>query len=79
MIGMEAKERPGPIPATFGFHIATYILCDLAEKPIPNPLPIKNRRKLYERLLRDLLVRESRIAGEDVGYVHHITIPHSLS
>lgn len=61
--------RAGPLPAIFGLHIATYILCDIAGKPIQNPLPIKNRRKLYERLLRDLLVRESRIAGRDVGYV----------
>jgi hypothetical protein len=57
----------GPLPATFGLHIASYVLSELAGKPLQNPLPIKNRRKLYERLSRDLLVRESRIAGEDVG------------
>ncbi|KAH7915892.1 hypothetical protein BJ138DRAFT_1053749 [Hygrophoropsis aurantiaca] len=54
----------GPIPSIFGLHIATYILCELAKKPILNPLPIKNRRKLYERLLRDLLHRESKLAGQ---------------
>lgn len=54
----------GPLPAIFGLHIATYILCELAEKPIANPLPIKNRRKLYERMGRELLHREMRITGE---------------
>jgi tRNA threonylcarbamoyladenosine dehydratase len=54
----------GPLPAIFGLNIATYILCELAGRPITNPLPIKNRRKLYERLLRDLAVRESKAAGE---------------
>ncbi|KAK7042380.1 ubiquitin-protein ligase molybdopterin-converting factor [Favolaschia claudopus] len=53
----------GPLPAIFGLHIATYILCALADKPIANPLPIKNRRKLYERMLRDLQAREAKRAG----------------
>ncbi|KIP10798.1 hypothetical protein PHLGIDRAFT_125305 [Phlebiopsis gigantea 11061_1 CR5-6] len=53
----------GPLPSIFGLHIATYILCDLAGKPIINPLPIKGRRKLYERIYRDLLHREERIVG----------------
>jgi tRNA A37 threonylcarbamoyladenosine dehydratase len=70
----------GPLPAIFGLHAATYVLCELSGKPIENPLPVKNRRKLYERLLRDLIVREARIAGdpERAGYVlnianHHLT------
>ncbi|KAJ7690247.1 ubiquitin-protein ligase molybdopterin-converting factor [Mycena rosella] len=54
----------GPLPAIFGLHIASYVLCELAGKPIANPLPIKNRRKLYERLLRDLQQREAKRAGE---------------
>ncbi|KAF9011788.1 ubiquitin-protein ligase molybdopterin-converting factor [Cyathus striatus] len=53
----------GPLPSIFGLNIATYILCELAGKPILNPLPIKNRKKLYERLYRDLLQRECKIAG----------------
>jgi tRNA threonylcarbamoyladenosine dehydratase len=59
----------GPLPSIFGLHIATYILCELAEKPILNPLPIKNRKKLYERLLRDLLTRESKLTGHLLKYV----------
>ncbi|KDQ56709.1 hypothetical protein JAAARDRAFT_132152 [Jaapia argillacea MUCL 33604] len=57
----------GPLPSLFGLHIATYIICDLAGKPVANPLPIKNRRKLYERLLRDLQTRESRMLGEVIN------------
>ncbi|KAJ3567934.1 hypothetical protein NP233_g6040 [Leucocoprinus birnbaumii] len=57
----------GPLPAIFGLNAATYILCELAEKPIFNPLPIKNRRKLYERMYRDLLHRESKLAGEQLN------------
>ncbi|KAJ7911833.1 ubiquitin-protein ligase molybdopterin-converting factor [Mycena leptocephala] len=53
----------GPLPSIFGLHVATYVLCELAGKPIANPLPIKNRRKLYERLLRDLQQREAKRAG----------------
>lgn len=45
------------------------MICELANKPILNPLPIKNRRKLYERLLRDLLHRESKLVGEQIKYV----------
>lgn len=59
----------GPLPSIFGLHIATYILCELAEKPINNPLPIKNRRKLYERMLRDLLHREQVFTGKIIKYV----------
>lgn len=57
----------GPLPAIFGLNIATYICCDLAGKPIINPLPVKNRRKLYERLSRDLLVRESKFTGKPLN------------
>jgi tRNA A37 threonylcarbamoyladenosine dehydratase len=54
----------GPLPSIFGLHIATYILCELAGKPITNPLTIRYRRKLYEKLYRDLLRKESNIAGQ---------------
>ncbi|KDR77066.1 hypothetical protein GALMADRAFT_1327319 [Galerina marginata CBS 339.88] len=57
----------GPLPAIFGLNIATYILCDLAGKPISNPLAIKNRKKLYERLYRDLLHRETKITGHQIN------------
>lgn len=59
----------GPLPSLFGLYITTYVICELAQKPILNPLPIKNRRKLYERLLRDLLHRESKFVGEQIKYV----------
>lgn len=66
----------GPLPSLFGLYIATYVICEMAKKPILNPLPIKNRRKLYERLLRDLLHRESKFVGEQIKYVesHSITL-----
>ncbi|KAG9308348.1 hypothetical protein JVU11DRAFT_12114 [Chiua virens] len=57
----------GPLPSLFGLYIATYVICEMANKPILNPLPIKNRRKLYERLLRDLLHRESKLLGEQIN------------
>ncbi|PPQ90840.1 hypothetical protein CVT25_007375 [Psilocybe cyanescens] len=57
----------GPLPSIFGLNIATYILCELAGKPIGNPLPIKNRKKLYERMYRDLQHRESKIAGHQIN------------
>ncbi|KAH7883011.1 hypothetical protein F5I97DRAFT_1938888 [Phlebopus sp. FC_14] len=57
----------GPLPCLFGLHIATYVICDMACKPILNPLPTKNRRKLYERLLRDLLRREAKLDEEHIN------------
>ncbi|KAI0786980.1 ubiquitin-protein ligase molybdopterin-converting factor [Abortiporus biennis] len=53
----------GPLPSIFGLHIATYILCEIAGKPISNPLAIKGRKKVYEKLYRDLFQREQKIAG----------------
>ncbi|KAF8639134.1 hypothetical protein AX17_001624 [Amanita inopinata Kibby_2008] len=57
----------GPLPAIFGLNAATYICCELAGKPISNPLPVKNRQKLYQRLLRDLLHRESKLTGSPLN------------
>ncbi|KAG8739305.1 hypothetical protein FRC10_005789 [Ceratobasidium sp. 414] len=69
----------GPLPALFGLHIATYIICDIAGKPLSNPLAVRNRGKLYEKLSRDLLNRETRTAGgvasklpiseQDIAYI----------
>ena len=56
----------GPLPSIFGLNIATYILCELGGKPIIDPLPVKNRKKLYKRLYQDLLRRESKIAGYQI-------------
>ncbi|KAG8906775.1 hypothetical protein FRB99_006152 [Tulasnella sp. 403] len=50
----------GPLPAIFGLHIATYVICNLAGKPILNPLANRNRKKLYEKLVRDLTAREAK-------------------
>ncbi|KAF5313455.1 hypothetical protein D9611_008468 [Ephemerocybe angulata] len=57
----------GPLPGIFGLNAASYILCEMAGKPINNPLPIKNRKKLYERMYRDLLRREEKLAGEPLA------------
>ena len=56
----------GPLPAIFGLNIATYILCELAGKPISNPLPIKGRKKFNERLYRDLHKREEKFLGHQI-------------
>ncbi|OBZ77120.1 tRNA threonylcarbamoyladenosine dehydratase [Grifola frondosa] len=56
----------GPLPSIFGLTIATYILCELAGKPILNPLPVRGRKKLYERLSRDLLRREEKLLGHEI-------------
>ena len=58
--------KPGSLPSIFGLHAATYVLCELAGKPISNPLPVKNRRKLYEKMNRDLQLREQKITGETI-------------
>jgi len=57
----------GPLPALFGLHIATYVLCELAGRPLERPLPVRHRKKLYERMWKDLLHRESRIARKQIN------------
>ena len=66
----------GPLPGLFGLHIATYVLCELAGHPLERPLPVRHREKLYERMWKDLLHRESRIARKQIKYVVHACIPH---
>jgi len=61
----------GPLPGLFGLHIATYVLCELAGRPLERPLPVRHRKKLYERMWKDLLHRESRIARKQIKYVLH--------
>ena len=56
----------GPIPAIFGLQIASYIACEIAGHSIHNPLWIKNRTKTYEKLLRELKVREEKVLGETI-------------
>ncbi len=61
----------GPLPGLFGLHIATYVLCEIAGRPIERPLPVRHRKKLYERMWKDLLHRESRIARKQIKCVLH--------
>ena len=59
----------GPLPSIFGLNAAAYVLCEISGRPIANPLWIKGRKKTYEKLLRELLVREEKVAGETIKYV----------
>ena len=66
----------GPLPALFGLHIATYVLCELAGRPLERPQPVRHRKKLYERMWKDLLHRESRIARKQIKFVlSHLCLP----
>ncbi|KAG0013194.1 hypothetical protein BGZ81_001168 [Podila clonocystis] len=67
----------GPLPAMFGMSMATFITCKIGGWPM-DPLPIKLREGLYQRIHRDLKVREGRLEPDvetialdrrDVGYV----------
>lgn len=51
----------GPLPAVFGLNAATYIILDLAGKPLTDASEIKNRRKLYQSMERSLSEREARV------------------
>ncbi|THV02177.1 hypothetical protein K435DRAFT_749662 [Dendrothele bispora CBS 962.96] len=69
----------GPLPAIFGLNAATWVVSELAGRPIANPLAVKGRRKLYERMWKDLVNREQKIVGgnttripldeDDVGFI----------
>ena len=41
-------------------------------KPILNPLAVKGRKKLYEKMWRDFLHREEKIAGHALKSVAHM-------
>lgn len=64
----------GPLPSIFGLNAAAYVLCAVAGRPIANPLAQKGRRKLYEKLLRELKVREEKKTGQPIEYVVLFTI-----
>ncbi|KAF8263085.1 hypothetical protein EI94DRAFT_1741809 [Lactarius quietus] len=68
----------GPLPALFGLHIATYVLCELAGRPLERPLPVRHRKKLYERMWKDLLHRESRIARKQINTLPLTTLEIAL-
>ena len=52
-----------------GLHAVTYGLCDLVGKSMANQLPVKNRRKLYEKMDRGLQLREQKVADETLKWV----------
>ncbi|MBW0471396.1 hypothetical protein O181_011111 [Austropuccinia psidii MF-1] len=66
----------GPLPSMFGQAMAAHIITQLANFPT-QPLPIKNRTKIYHRMFNDLLAREFRLVGaktipfcdEDIGCI----------
>ena len=55
----------GMLPAIFGMHIATYLVCELGGRKVEEPLAVKGRRKLWEKLAKDLTAREAKWAGLD--------------
>ncbi|KAI9610851.1 hypothetical protein H4Q26_008693 [Puccinia striiformis f. sp. tritici PST-130] len=66
----------GPLPSMFGQAMAAHTITQLANFPT-QPLPIKNRTKVYHRIFNDLLAREFRLNGattipfsdKDIGYI----------
>ncbi|KAG0146638.1 hypothetical protein CROQUDRAFT_671035 [Cronartium quercuum f. sp. fusiforme G11] len=66
----------GPLPTIFGQAMAAHVITQLAGFPT-QPLPVKNRTKVYHRMFNDLLARECRLVGattipfsdEDIGYI----------
>ena len=65
----------GPLPGLFGLHIASYVLCEIAGRPLERPLPVRYRKKMYERMWKDLLHRESRIAHKQIKCVRALYLP----
>ncbi|KAI8342904.1 hypothetical protein BC941DRAFT_83345 [Chlamydoabsidia padenii] len=67
----------GTLPSMFGMAIANHVILELTQYPSYHPLPIKLREGLYDRLQRDLMVRESKqfntrncpLDVKDVGYI----------
>ena len=64
----------GPLPAIFGLNIATYILLSLADKSLTDYLEIKNRKRLYASLERNLSERETRWQGQTLQSRLPITV-----
>jgi hypothetical protein len=69
----------GMIPAIFGLHVSTYIVCELGGRKVEQPLAVKGRPKLWEKLAKDLTAREGRWKGlekqeyvEPSFLIHHI-------
>ncbi|KAG0378726.1 hypothetical protein BGX24_003013, partial [Mortierella sp. AD032] len=71
----------GPLPAMFGMSMATFTTCKIAGWAM-DPLPVKNRTELYQRLHRDLKIQEEELATKqgraakdvpldrrDIGYI----------
>ncbi|KAI8048971.1 hypothetical protein BDF22DRAFT_700487 [Syncephalis plumigaleata] len=56
----------GLLPAMFGMAMATYTICKLADHKI-EPLPVKLRGRLYDRMQRELIVREDKVFGNKTG------------
>ncbi|POV94658.1 hypothetical protein PSHT_16089 [Puccinia striiformis] len=52
----------GPLPSMFGQAMAAHTITQLANFPT-QPLPIKNRTKVYHWIFNDLLAREFRLNG----------------
>lgn len=55
----------GPLPAIFGLHAATYIIEDLAGKPLEDAAEIRHRKKIYAQLERGLSERDCRAYSKD--------------
>jgi hypothetical protein len=61
----------GMIPAIFGLHVSTYVVCELGGRKVEQPLAVKGRPKLWEKLGKDLTAREGRWRGiEKQEYVN---------
>ncbi|KAI7862747.1 hypothetical protein BDF14DRAFT_1851170 [Spinellus fusiger] len=68
----------GTIPSMFGMSIATYIVLNLGKYPSFDPLAVKLRHGVYQRVHRDLMMREMKIYNKkqclldvhDIGYLY---------
>ena len=67
----------GTLPALFGNTMASFVVTQLAEWPM-EPLPFKCRDRIYQRLLRDALLKEVKqynnkqgisLSTADIGFV----------
>jgi hypothetical protein len=61
-----------PLPAMFGMSMATYIACKIAGWAL-EPLPIKFREALYQRLHRDLKQQEEGLYGSAASETSNAT------